>query len=235
MLYKLRRPEYASDRAAAMANPVRLLQCAAVPSIRCERCGVWASSDRLATRVEQDSVGPFMELVILDRAEWFRRLPEWERTLRIKPGMLTPGAEISYPRVELRGRSRDFMFASGGRVLVRENIKRAIESNRLTGVRLCPVVQHGNPAAAGDELWQLEVHGGAHTVSRDKCRVGCDLCGRPAPPSRGAVDIATWTGHDFVVVDGNPNIIYVSNRAAEVLLNLGASNVVIDGLSGASG
>lgn len=230
--FQLTHPTYVTDTEDSACNPVVTVVEYAVPGVICDRCGPWASSDRI--RDARLSAAP-RELrrsghgvgVMLPFEEWRRRMPHWASTLGVDPTRITPGAELGPPMGRVSANiACDVVHPAPGRVWVKRPVKDALERAHLAGFALSPVSIRG--LAPADALWEIEPHGHAWRKGRNRdAAVLCEICGRMGFPNPRvlAVDEATWDGSDFLTLDLNPNILIVTERVRAVLADRRFSNV----------
>ena len=122
----------------------------------------------------------------------------------------------------------DVVHPMPGEIWVVSRVCEALVAAGVSGVSFAPVQLSWQ--CAGANLRELVVHGRAWRVgsTEDTLRL-CDLCGRTGFPSPGhlVVDETRWDGADFVHLDGNPNIIVVTERVAAVVESNGFSNLAV--------
>ncbi len=225
--FKLTHPDYATDQEASLWNSASSTAKYRIPGMSCDVCGPWSSSDRLRVPLPSD-VGDFDGVKFLPVNDWTTRRDTWAQLLGLAPEQITPGAKLGPPTgtgvSSMRG---DAIHPVPGEIWVSARLKGATESAGLTGVSFARVQLRPNPGCG--DLWELVIRGRAWRPDStvEKTRL-CDVCGRRGFPSPKnlSVDESRWDGSDFLTLDGNPNIIVVTERVAD-LLDAGAfANIV---------
>jgi len=236
--YKLTHPDYATDRAADMANPIRMVNELYVPGITCSACGEsWASSDRVRVSVPKTSdLRAYLTGKCLPESEWRAFAEKLRRELTIPSWMkVTPGAQIGLPTGELStSQIPDMMHPFPGQIIAQNHVVQALEKEKLTGffpvrvqVRWSERVMDRDRDAPAPELYELLVKGVAWRVGVDTNTITiCPRCGRTVFANVAHFDIDTnrWDGSDFFHVDQNPNIILVTERVCMTLAEYNYTN-----------
>lgn len=227
--FLLSHPPYKTDQELARRNPVELTSDYHVPSVVCDKCGIWASTTTLrvplpSTRKE------FLGLRYLPVDEWKRSRARWARVLGVDPAEINPGATLGPPAGRCRSSIReDVVHPFFGVTWVAPRVRKAITTAKLTGVTFAPV--RLSPPRSGARLAELVVHGRAwrQITTRGRPRE-CKLCGRRDFYSWRdlRVDESRWDGSDFATLDGNPCMVVVTERAAEVFARHQFSNIVVE-------
>lgn len=224
--FELTPPRYATDAEADRRNPVRPLVDWHVPSITCDECGRWASSDRLRMQLPlARDLEAFGQISFLPAHEWLRRRSEWAQLLGVLPERINPGAELGPPRAEVENRDlEDFVHPSPGQIWVGERAMPALAHAEFAGVDFVEVetswMKGEGSSRQRPRLWELVVSGSAwRKGSNEQSITACARCGRTTFPnaSRLEVDEARWGGSDFFHLDRNPNIIVVTERVRDLL------------------
>lgn len=224
--FDLTHPRYSSDAEADRLNPARPLVDWHIPSIICDECGRWAASDRLRVPLQPvASSQAFRRITFLPTGEWFQRRSEWARLLGVPQERITPGAELGLPKAEVQSSEMaDFVHPSPGQIWVREKVMLVLDSAGLVGADLVPVqsswARRSDPNGTPPRLWEIVVTGSAWRQNSDEQSIAvCNVCGRTVFPnaSQLQVDETRWDGSDFFHVDGNPNIVLVTERVRDLL------------------
>jgi hypothetical protein len=175
----------------------------------------------------------FLGVKFLPLAEWKSARARWATTLAVDVCDLEPGASLGPPSGRCKVRIReDVVHPVPGEIWVRAHVRDALASAQPRGVTFAPVQLSPNFTKA--ELWEIVVHGKAwRTGSTAESLELCSICGRTGFPAPGNlnVDITRWDGSDFVHLDGNPNIIVVTDRVATVFEANGFTNIAAEPLS----
>jgi hypothetical protein len=227
--YRLTHPRYDTDREFTRRNPVTSSTSHSLPGMTCEVCGPWASSDRLRVDVPPDA-DDFTQVEFLPVAEWTKARDGWAKMLNVAPGRITPGAEFGPPIGTCSSPVReDVVHPIPGEIWVAARVRDALTAAGLTGVSFAAVQLP--PECDAPDLSELVVHGRAwrHGSTEESLRL-CEICGRRGflSPRNLGVDEARWDGSDFVFLDGNPNIVVVTDRVAEVFNAHAFTNVVAE-------
>ena len=227
--FKLTHPRYASDGEADRRNPVTSTTTHRIPGISCDVCGAWSSSSRLRVPLPAEA-DEFVGVAFLSVVSWIDRRCRWASLLGVEPGLIEPGARLGPPSgARLAGVVEDVVHPIPGAIWVAARVREALERRGLIGVSFAAVQL--SPEGGQAELWELVVHGRAwrHGSTEESLRL-CEICGRRGFPSPTnlVVDEARWDGSDFVFLDGNPNIVVVTERVAEVLNAHDFTNVVVE-------
>lgn len=232
--YELTYPEYISDQAERKNNPVKLLPNISVPSIICDDCGIWSSSERIRRQVELTSKA---KEILSNRSihlnDWNASIKKLSEELGIDYGLLKPGTELGIPRGELANvELHDFIHPFPGLIWVSDVVKDLLLQQKATGVEFCQVDTDFRKARnKTDEirpkLWEIIVTGKAwRRGSNYRNALVCDKCNRTIfrNPEYLQIDESTWDGSDFITLDLNPNIVIVTERICESLREKGFTN-----------
>ena len=227
--FKLTHPRYATDREADRRNPVTSKASHRIPGITCEVCGPWSSSSRLRVPLPSQA-DEFVGVKFLPVADWTNARDRWAGLLGVEPSRVEPGATLGLPSGTCTaGITEDVVHPIPGEIWVAASVRDALTAAGLTGVSFATVQLP--PECTKADLSELVVHGRAwrHGSTVENLRL-CEICGRRGFPSPKnlAVDEARWDGSDFLFLDGNPNIVVVSERAAEIFNANGFTNVVLE-------
>lgn len=234
-LYKLTRPQYATDQEYARRNAVTVAESYWIPGINCEVCGPWATIRRLRVPLPP-LADEFSEVRFLPVADWHKARDGWATRLGVEPAFVKPGMGIGMPSGTCKAPiTEDVVHPLPGLIWVAQPVRDALTAAGVTGVSFAPVQL--SPECGKVGFWELVVHGRAWrpasnwrpVVTEEGLRL-CDICGRLGFPSPDflAVDEARWDGSDFLNLDLNPNIVVVTERAAEVFTANGFSNVALE-------
>lgn len=227
--FKLTHPRYATDREADKRNPVTTTSSHRIPGISCEECGPWSSSSRLRVNLLSHA-DIFADITFLPVADWMTARDRWARLLGVDPGVIDPGAKLGLPSGTCRTAiTEDVVHPIPGEIWIATNVRDALAAAGLTGVSLAKVQL--SPECDAHDFSELVVHGRAwrQGSTEENLRL-CEICGRRGFPSPKnlVVDEARWDGSDFVLLDGNQNIIVVSERTAEVFSANAFTNVITE-------
>jgi len=229
--FRLDTPKYATDHESDRRNTVWVARpFVRLPAATCDVCGTWSSSKKLRVDVPQALIAelgtfPGMQEP-LPWEEWQRRRAEWATALNIAPEQLKPSTKLGPPYGKVQRKTKeDVIHASPGYVWVQERVKKAIEQAGFRGVGLVEVIVDKKKECP--QLWELVVEGHGfrpgHTAEslRD-----CQQCGRQIFPNPEdlTVDVSRWDGSDFFDLDGNPNMIFVTERVRDLFVREGFSN-----------
>lgn len=225
--YELTHPEYATDHDADSRNPVISIATYHIPGILCDVCGQWSSSNRV--RVEpRSNVEEFEGMRFLPAEDWRRRRDTWARILNTDVESIVPGATLGPPMgVCTSAICEDAVHPMPGEVWVGTRARGVLVAAKFTGVSYTRVQLTSECGEV--DLWELVVHGRAwRTGSTPESLQLCSTCGRSGFPSpmNMSVDEARWDGSDFVILDGNPNIIIVTERVRDTLKANHLTNLV---------
>jgi hypothetical protein len=230
--YRLTHPRYDTDREFARRNPVTSSTSHSLPGMTCEVCGPWSSSDRLRVDVPPDA-DDFTQIRFLPVAEWIKARDGWAKMLDVAIERITPGAEFGPPTGTCSSPIReDVIHPTPGEIWVAARVRDALVEAGLTGVSFAEVQLP--PKCGASAFYELVVHGRAWRQGSTEAGLRlCDVCGRRGFPSPKnlVVNEARWDGSDFVFLDGNPNIVVVSERVAAVLNANDFTNVLVEPLS----
>lgn len=225
--FELTHPDYETDQAHSRHNPVQLKVDYYVPGIICEVCGnEWGSSDRVRVQLPQtQSVLDLLDGHSFPSTEWFRTIDHLSKALGVPKEMLRPGAQIGPPRGTLRHlRFGSFIHPFPGQMWVVSEVVDVLKANHASGVDFFPVeISLGNKlkkiSAAVPKLWELVITGHAWRLGHDLARItDCHHCGRRIFPEPKwlTVDESRWDGSDFLNLDLNPNMVFVTKRVADL-------------------
>lgn len=227
--FKLTHPRYATDRDANRKNPVMSTSSHRLPGVSCAVCGVWSSSSRVRVPLPPRA-DEFAGVTFLSVPDWLHARERWASLLGVHPDLLQPGAKLGPPSGTCNATiTEDVVHPIAGEVWVVSRVREALTAAGLIGVSFAAVnlsLECGAP-----ELSELVVSGRAwrHGSTEQGLRL-CDICGRQGFPSPKnlVVDQTRWDGSDFLFLDGNPNVIVVSERAAQVFNANAFTNVVTE-------
>lgn len=222
--YRLTHPEYTTDHAADVANPIRMVNEFYVPGIVCSVCGEsWASSDRVRVPVPMTSdLRTHLMGKVLSEKEWYSFAAKLRHELSIPSWMrVTPGAQIGLPKGELYScEVPDLMHPFPGQIIARSQVIRALAKEQVSGfypvqVQTTWAERIRRKDAETPGLYELLIMGNAWHTGKDTCNTTvCTRCGRTSVPSTTCldIDIDRWDGSDFFHVDQNTNIVLVTER-----------------------
>lgn len=197
-----------------------------IPGISCDLCGPWASSHRLRVALPSQ-LDEFVGVTFLPVTDWRRARDRWAMLLGIDPSRVEPGAKLGPPSGTCTSPvSEDAVHPIPGEIWVTSRVRGAIAAAGLTGVSFAPVRLPSE--CAKESLVELVVHGRAwRQGSSEETLLLCQQCGRRGfrTPHHLLVDEARWDGSDFVLLDGNPNIIVVTERVAELVTSQRITNL----------
>lgn len=239
--YVLSHPEYESDQEAWRNNPVRLESRYQLPSVNCDRCGIWASSERIiVSSPEPGWSEDYRGFSFLDMDRWRQRVPDWASMLGVDEDRIKPGAVFGNAEGEVSGRiTNDVVHPFPGVLWLKEAVRDAIMSAGCAGVSFEPVTLRPKNKRVAElvhpALWEAVVHGeAARSGIAPGSELLCDRCGRTGFPSPGNLtpDEDHWDGSDFVHLDGNPNIVVVTDKVRRVLEARSFSNIRLDPVRG---
>ena len=227
--FKLTHPRYASDREADRRNPVTPTASHRIPGISCNVCGPWSSSGRLRVPLPPQA-DEFVGVTFLSVVDWMNSRDRWASLLGVDSEMIEPGAKLGPPSGSCTAAvAEDVVHPIPGEIWVAARVRDALAATGLTGVSFAAVQLP--PGCGKADLSELVVRGRAwrHGSTEESLRL-CELCGRRGflSPRNLAVDEARWDGSDFVFLDGNPNIVVVTERVAEVFNAHDFTNVVAE-------
>jgi hypothetical protein len=225
--FKLTHPRYSSDREANSRNPVTSKASHRLPGIVCEICGPWSSSLRIRVPFPSQAER-FSGTRFVAPRDWQVGREEWAQQLGVPADKLMPGAEIGPPIGVCSGEiHEDAVHPFPGQIWVKSLVKEAFASIQLDGASFVRVEFVDDCAT---ELWELVVHGHALRPGSTQESLLCDTCGRRGFPSPRnlSVDESRWDGSDFITLDGNPNIVVVTERTASVIRSNEFSNLVVE-------
>ena len=165
----------------------------------------------------------------IDVPAWSATRDSWAARLGVPPESLTPGAEVGPPCGEVCGPiTEDVVHPSPGEVWVQERVAERVAKAAFDGVTVVPVELIHRTRTQTTPLWSLVPHGHAWRIgTRAESLRLCEVCGRtgfPDPDYR-SVDESRWEGSDFCDLDGNPNIMIVTERIADELSAARFSNI----------
>jgi len=227
--FEITNPEYETDHEYAFRNPVWTSAKYALPGINCEVCGTWSSCDRLRVTLPPEA-HEFEEVRFVSVTEWMQARHEWARLLGVNVDDLAPGADFGPPMGTCRSAiTEDVVHPIPGEIWVRRSVRTVLERAHLVGVSFADVQLTGECDHV--ELAEIVVHGRAWRKGSTPENIRlCDICGRTGFPSPKylAVDETRWDGSDFVILDGNPNIVVVTERVADVINTHAFSNLVVE-------
>lgn len=227
IFYKITHPHYADDEEAGHRNPAVSTATYRVPGISCGSCGPWSSSHRLRVPLPV-RLDEFVGVRFLPTEEWRGARDRWAAMLGVDRSLVEPGAKLGPPTGTCTAVvAEDAVHPIPGEIWVKARVREASSEGRVTGVSFTPVQLP--PGCGSKRLWELVAHGRAwRTGSSEETLRACELCGRRAFPSprQLSVDEARWDGTDFMFLDGNPNLIVVTERVAEIVALGGFTNLV---------
>lgn len=232
--YELTHPEYISDQVERRSNPVKLLTNISVPSIVCDDCGLWSSSERIRKKVEMTSKA---KEILRNRSihvnDWKLAAEILSEELGIDVELLKPGTELGMPRGEIANvELHDFIHPFPGLIWINDMVKDFLSQQMVTGVEFCPVEIDFRKAKSKinetlPKLWEIVVLGKAWRKGINyENSLACPKCKRMKflDPDCLQVDESAWDGSDFITLDLNPNIIVVTERICELLREKGFTN-----------
>ncbi len=230
--FELSSPDYETDEELEAHNPIRLSCEYFIPSVQCEICGAWASSDRIRKNFESSVLKTFRGIKFLSLSDWKAASLDWASELGVSTARITPGAELGKPQAELLSVNiDDFLHPMPGQILMTKKVAAVLEEGNASGVELYPLspvwgkkvknVDYDPPI-----LWELVVKGvGWRKGVDEKSIEACDLCGRTIfPQAPILIDQDRWDGSDIFNIDKNPNRVFVTDRIAELIESYGFRN-----------
>jgi hypothetical protein len=230
--FKLTHPRYTTDREEDRRNPVTSTASHRIPGISCPVCGPWSSSSRLRVSLPLQA-DEFVGVRFLTVADWMSARDRWGNLLGVEPSLIEPGAKLGPPSGNCEASlAEDVVHPTPGEIWVVAQVRDALVGAGLTGVSFANVEL--GPKCGSYEFSELVVHGRAWRVgSTDENLRLCEMCGRRgfSSPRNLALDEMRWDGSDFMTLDGNPNIVVVTEPAAEVFIANDFTNVVAEPIS----
>jgi hypothetical protein len=225
--FKLTHPRYAEDGEADRRNPVTSTATHRVPGVSCDVCGPWSSSRRLRIALPP-GLDQFAGGTFLPATDWMDARDRWAALLDVDSNLVEPGARLGPPSGTCtKAVTEDAVHPTPGEIWVTSRVRGALTAAGLTGVSFATV--RLSPGCSEGTLAELVVHGTAwrRGSSEETLRL-CAQCGRRGFPSphQLQVDESRWDGSDFLFLDGNPNIVVVTERVAEVVASSGFRNLV---------
>jgi hypothetical protein len=152
----------------------------------------------------------------------------WALLFNVDFSLVQPGADVGPPSGTCTAAvTEDAVHPAPGQVWVTPLVRDALSAARLTGVSFATV--RLTPECGTQRLAELVVHGRAWRQGSSEATLQlCEQCGRQAfpQPRHLVVDESRWDGSDFMFLDGNPNIIVVTERVAELVTSKRFSNLV---------
>jgi hypothetical protein len=227
--YRLDDPPYETDHQDQIANPIWTGSGFYVPAISCAVCGQTWSGSRLTywpvknpDLLKRLTAGPLTDSEWCDLAEELRIELNLESVNDIRPGdtVNSPTYVVDRPV------RNDFVFVVGGILIAKQIVVGAITSAYLTGVRPTTPALTFRKRAGIDRpaLYQLLITGKASRVGT-QVKIECNHCKRPEVTSSSPeIDVASWDGSDFFIINENPAYIGITERARDVLAAHGFTN-----------
>lgn len=159
VFYELSAPDYDTDAGFAKHNSVKISSRYFIPSMRCNVCGVWSSSNRLRKAIQTDKIEQFKGIRILDLQEWLASRGRWASDLGVEEKSITPGAELGTPTVEVLSTDlEDVMHPLPGEIIITGRVLELVTEHDLKGVEYIRLERRWGKGTggAGDppELWE---------------------------------------------------------------------------------
>ncbi|MDF2788858.1 MAG: hypothetical protein K0S80_1956 [Neobacillus sp.] len=226
--YKLTHPEYKTDYEFTKKNPIQVEEENSLPGILCSSCKEqWASSFRL--RVPVDIANKITNYLKNNKVKEHLEVKEWDE-LVYNLSQLTglqkedfhPGSEYGQPvGILKRNEPSDFNFPFPGQIWITDKVKNILEKNNILGLEFSRAVIKGKGKTCdSSKIWELLIKGRAwrEGYSLDKITI-CKVCKRKTfpNPENIIVDEKRWDGSDFFTLDENPNMVFISEKAKNVL------------------
>lgn len=221
--YKFTHPEYGSDYESSDNNPIRMIEDIWIPGIICPACGrTWAGSRRLYLPIEDETLWRKLSSEPLPLSEWNDLVHKIRTQLKLPEDyVLKPGDVLGPPIAEILDRNiPDFLHPFPGQIIVQSKVIEALQRAELSGFRAIQVRTQWSEQEKPPELYELLVTGAAWRIdSKEEQIIVCRSCHRTKFPNSDmlSVDQNRWDGSDFFHVDGNPNIVLITERACEIL------------------
>ena len=233
LFYRLSHPKYRTDREYDKFNSIRTIENFHIPSIVCENCGIWASSDRIRTKLDDSKLEEFREICFLEAKDWYELRPRWAEILEIEESVISPGAAISRPEATIFEEGfPDVLHPFPGQMIVRELVFKILSKYDLTGVDCFPVISNWGDgldtfADNPPKLWELIVSGVAWRQGVDEYSIiACPICKRTDYPNKPLlIDQTKWDRQDFFHIDCNSNMVVVTDKVRVLFGSFGISNV----------
>lgn len=227
--FKLTHPRYPTDQEDDRRNPVSVAGRYQIPGIVCDVCGNWSSSSRLRGPLPREA-DQFRHVEFLPPTEWKAMRGRWAAMLGVEPARVQPGLRLGPPTGLRSGPIvEDVVHPFPGLMWVADRVRAVVVEEALSGVSFASVELEPDPGDTA--LSELVIHGSAwRQGSTEQTVQVCSVCGRRGFPSPRnlKVDEARWDGSDFLHLDGNPNIVVVTQRAAAVFNAHKFSNVTAE-------
>ena len=223
--FELSAPEYLTDKEGKKYNPIEVRSDYFIPSVQCDVCGVWASSDRIRINFERSALKPFKGINFLDLQSWKEARKDWSSMLQVPENIITPGAELGEPKVKLLSLElNDFMHPMPGQVIVSSKVANILQDNHISGVELFPLTPVWSKKIKEEKdeipnLWELVITGtGWRKGVDEKAILACNLCDRTVFPTAPMIlDKNKWDGSDIFTIDHNPNRIFITERFSNLM------------------
>lgn len=230
--YTLTHPDYETDHAAERMNPLRQIERAWIPGIRCRYCNqTWAGSRKLYLPLPNGDIRQRLIPSPLENETWQDLVRAMRQALNLPDDFVfRPGDELGVPRYELLSTTvPDLLHPFPGTIVVTEKVEQALREAALTGYRPLSVAvrwgarfkQNRHPPPS---LWGLHIHGQAGRIG-SRFMTDCEHCGRTRLQVVGtSLDRSRWDNTDFFHIDINPNIVGVTERVCDLLASHRFSN-----------
>ena len=161
--------------------------------------------------------------------EWIAVQEEWAALLDVDKALILPGSEVG----PARGRvcapfEADAVHLLPGQIWVNRRLKTVMQSSGISGLSFEPVelIDNDRINATQVELWELVVSACIASHESMDIHSVCTSCGRVNRADNHSVsDKLARCVRDCVLVDRNPNNIFVSSRVKEVLEACRATNI----------
>lgn len=223
--YRLTYPDYKTDQEFNLNNPIRMIRDIWLPGIICSKCGsTWAGNRRLYLSINDESLRGQLRGGPVPQSEWENLSHQVRVTVGLPDDyLLKPGDVLGKPIAELQhSKLPDFLHPFPGQLIVKSNVIETLQRAKLTGFHPIPVeVSWSKKVKKPPELpnlYELMVTGSARRVDITE-EITCQACGRRKFPRPEwlVVDEGQWDRSDFLYLDGNPNIVIVTDRVCSVL------------------
>ncbi|RIH90484.1 hypothetical protein Mterra_00370 [Calidithermus terrae] len=244
--FRLCPPLYESDLQRSRQNPLEVIDEFSIPGIKCDSCGqIWAGSRKLylplAEAVRKSGLAKQLRPGVLQDSDWHRLIEDLRAVMGLPEDyQFWPGDALGRPILKLNRIDvpHDVLFPWTGEVVVSERVLNLLREADLKGfIAIEPSVRLPKKleleGGTIPRLFVLRVVGhGWREGSNLEDMVVCKRCGRRKHPPKisSRIDVSRWDGSDFFNLDLNPNEVYVTDKAREVLASPGTNNIRLEEL-----
>ena len=229
-MYELTHPKYETDFEFNKNNPLIAESELYLPLLKCQCCGsTWGGDDIIY--LNQDKASKLEKFLkknnyvgkTLITDEWNNMAYQISDQFGIPLNEIKPTAQIGNSVGLVKGKlQNDIYFPMPGQIWVTLRVKKIIEEFKFTGIGFEAVKMKMKSKTVQtpdkSQLWEMVVKGSIFRRGvRAEDIIVCDCCKRSKFPDKDfLLDLKSWTGHDFCMLDNYKSFVIVSNEVKEV-------------------